>query len=129
MMTDTVPAVPIPAEALAEFCREWQIVELSLFGSALRDDFGPDSDIDLLVVYAPDVRHSLLDLDTMEAELRRLFGRDVDLVSKNAVEQSENYIRRNEILRTAHVIYDARSGVSAGHADRSSTSADIHGRT
>jgi uncharacterized protein len=125
-MIDTVLAVPVPARELAEFCRKWQITQVSLFGSALRDDFGPSSDIDLLVAYAPDSRHSLFDLDAMEAELKGIFGREVDLVSKQAVEQSENYIRRKEILRTAHVIYDSRSGISAGYAPCSEPRGGVH---
>jgi len=97
----------IPESALDEFCRKWQITELSLFGSALRDDFGPDSDVDLLAEYAPEACLSLFDLDKMESELRQIFGRDVDLVSKHEIERSRNPYRRREILGTASVIYSA----------------------
>jgi predicted nucleotidyltransferase len=84
------------------------VTELALFGSILRDDFRPDSDVDVLVSFAPDAHWSLLDLVEMENELRRIFGRDVDLVERRAIEKSENYIRRKSILQNARVIYAAR---------------------
>jgi predicted nucleotidyltransferase len=96
-----------PLARVKEFCRRWRIVELSLFGSALREDFGPDSDIDLLVRFAPDADWSLLDRARMERELVELLGREVDLVSRSAVEASPNWIRRNEILGTAKTLYAA----------------------
>jgi hypothetical protein len=92
---------------IAEFCRRWNVVEFSLFGSVLRDDFRPDSDIDVLVRFAPDARISLFDLVDMQDELKDVFGRDVDLVEKEAIQQSENYIRRKSILENAEVIYAA----------------------
>jgi len=101
--------IEIPDEALAEFCRRWKITELAIFGSALRDDFRPDSDVDVLVSYAPDARWSLLDVVGIEEELGRIVGRKVDLVSRRAVEQSYNWIRRKEILETAQVIYAAHA--------------------
>jgi predicted nucleotidyltransferase len=97
-----------PLDRLEEFCRHWNIVELSFFGSALREDFGPDSDIDLLVSFGPDSDWSLLDHARMERELIELLGREVDLVSRAAVEASPNWIRRNEILDTARTLYAAR---------------------
>jgi len=93
---------------IAQFCRKWQVAELSLFGSALRGDYRPDSDVDVLVDFAPEARRSLFDLVEMEEELRRIFGREVDLVEKKAVEESENYIRRRAILSSARVVYAAR---------------------
>ena len=103
-----VETLGVSDEQVEEFCRTWRIVEMSLFGSALRDDFRPDSDVDLLVQFAADARHSLLDLVGMESELSTMFGRKVDLVEKAAVERSENYIRRRNILSTARVVYAAR---------------------
>ena len=93
--------IAIDREQLASFCRRWRIGELSLFGSVLRDDFGPDSDVDVLVDFLPDAQVSLFDLAAMREELSRLFGRNVDLVSRGAVEQSDNWIRRAAILDTA----------------------------
>jgi predicted nucleotidyltransferase len=98
---------PIPTPVLEEFCRRWKIVELALFGSALREDFRPDSDIDLLVSFAPDADWSLLDHARMEQELSELLGREVDLVSRAAIEASANWIRRREILSTAKALYAA----------------------
>jgi predicted nucleotidyltransferase len=99
------PTIALPHHEIAAFCDRWQIAELSLFGSALRDDFRPDSDIDLLVTFAPEADWSLLDHVQMQQELESLLERDVDLVSKRAIEQSSNWIRRQEILTTAQPIY------------------------
>jgi hypothetical protein len=104
---DHIKGLDIPHEKIQEFCRKWQITELSLFGSALREDFGPESDIDLLVSFAPDARITLFNLVDMEEELKEIFGRDVNLVSRQAVEKSENYIRRRSILSLTKVIYAA----------------------
>jgi uncharacterized protein len=95
-----------PSDRIADFCRRWKIRELSLFGSALRDDFGPDSDVDLLARFAPDADWSLFDHARMERELIEILGREVDLVNRSAVERSPNWIRRREILRTARALYD-----------------------
>ena len=86
---------------VAELCRRWKITELALFGSVLRRDFRPDSDVDVLVSFAPEARPSLSDLARIEEELSAVFGRKVDLVERRAVERSENYIRRKHILDTA----------------------------
>jgi len=97
-----------PAGTIAEFCRRWKIKELRLFGSALREDFGPDSDVDFLVTFAPDAQWSLLDHTVMEEELSGLLGRKVDLVSRRAVERSSNWIRRKAILESAEPYYVER---------------------
>ena len=94
-------------EQLAGFCRRWKIRRLALFGSVLRDDFGPESDLDVLVTFAPDARWSLLDLVRMEGELSEVLQRPVDLLTERAVEQSPNWILRREILSTAEVVYDS----------------------
>ena len=96
-----------PAE-IERFCQEWQVTELALFGSALRDDFRTNSDVDLLVSFAKDATWSLFDLVTMEDELSTLLGREVDLVERSALEHSENYIRRRHILASAEPFYVAR---------------------
>ena len=98
----------IPEEEIASFCHRWKVNELALFGSVLRGDFGPDSDVDVLVSFAPDARWSLFDLVTMQDELQAILGREVDLLDRVAVEQSENYIRRKAILSNLEVIYAAR---------------------
>ena len=97
----------LPMDRLIEFCRKWKIQELSLFGSYLRDDFRPDSDLDFLYTFADSVGWSLFDLVTMDQELESIVGRPVDLVDRETIEHSENWIRRREILGTAEVIYVA----------------------
>jgi predicted nucleotidyltransferase len=91
----------VPEKQLADFCRRWRICELALFGSVLRDDFDRDSDLDLLATFAPDAKWGLLDHVQMEEELEALLGRDVDLLSRRAVERSQNWIRRQSILDSA----------------------------
>ena len=100
----TLP-IALPAPALAAFCERWRITELALFGSVLRPDFRPESDIDFLVTFDPDAPWSLIDHGTMIAELSTLLGRQADLVSRRGIERSENWIRRRAILESAHVIY------------------------
>jgi uncharacterized protein len=97
----------ISRDKIAEFCRRWKITELALFGSVLRDDFRPDSDIDVLVSFAPDASWRFYDLVSMKEELETMFGRPIDLVEKRLVEHSENYIRRKHILDHREIIYVA----------------------
>ena len=92
---------------LADFCQRWRIVELSLFGSALRADFRADSDIDLLATFAPEAGWSLIDHVAMEQELAALLGREVDLLTRRSVERSDNWIRRRNILESAEVVYES----------------------
>jgi hypothetical protein len=103
----TLQGIEIPSERIEAFCLRWRIRELELFGSALRNDFRPDSDIDLLVAFQPDADWSLLDHAAMEIELEGLLGRPVDLVSRRAVERSQNVIRRETILSGARSVYRA----------------------
>jgi uncharacterized protein len=88
--------------AVAAFCRRWRIVELSLFGSVLREDFGPESDVDVLVVFEPDAPWSYWEWATMTAELEAIFSRPVDLVEKRSV---ENPYRRHHILTNRRIIH------------------------
>ena len=101
----TYGGMDIQEESLADFCRRWKIRRFALFGSVLRDDFGPDSDVDCLVDFAPDADWSLLDVIRAEQELSELIGRPVDLVERPVVERSENWIRRRSILESARTIY------------------------
>jgi predicted nucleotidyltransferase len=103
--------IELPVDAIADFCQRWQVVELSLFGSALRDDFRPDSDIDVMVQFHADVRIWFSQLDAMELELQKILHRDVDLVTRQGIESSRNYLRRHEILSSAQVIYAAGSSM------------------
>jgi hypothetical protein len=99
------PRITLPTKALAEYCCRWKVTELDLFGSVLRDDFGPNSDVDVLVSFDAHARPTLMDIIRMEEELSELLGRKADLVERQAVEQSENYIRRRHILSTAEPVY------------------------
>lgn len=96
--------VPVDHVAVADFCRQWRVMELSFFGSVLRDDFRPDSDLDILVTFAADAPWSLLDLVTMREHLRQIFGRDVHLVEQVAL---RNPFRRHAILSHKEVIFAA----------------------
>ena len=98
----------IPKERITDFCRRWKIIEFALFGSALRDDFGRGSDIDVLVTFDKNAHWTLFDMVDMKEELREIFGRDVDLVSRRGIESSQNYLRREAILSSAKVIHVAR---------------------
>ena len=100
--------ITIPKKQIADFCRRWNISEFALFGSVLRYDFDSDSDLDILVTFMPEANWSLLDHVRMEQELADLLGRKIDLLSKQAVEQSHNWIRRQGILNTAEVVYVSR---------------------
>ncbi len=95
----------VPDEAIAAFCRRWKITQIEVFGSVLRDDFRPDSDIDLLVTFEEGARISLFDLVDMQDEIAKIVGRPVDLIERAAIEQSRNPFRRHSILTTARVVY------------------------
>lgn len=99
--------IKIPKAKIAEFCKRWNVSEFALFGSALRGDFRPDSDVDVLVSFDPKAHVTLFDMVNMQDELKAIFGREVDLVSKQGVLSSRNYLRRKYILESAQVIHVA----------------------
>jgi len=99
--------INLPQEKVAAFCKKWQIEELALFGSVLRADFRPDSDVDVLVRFHAEATPSIFDLVRMEDEMKQILGRRVDLIERVGVEQSRNYIRRKAILESAETIYAA----------------------
>lgn len=107
----------ITPEQLANFCEKWNIEELALFGSVLRDDFragGYDpSDLDFLYLFDRDAMHSLFDVMHLREELEGLLHRKVDFVSKTAIQNSRNWLRRQEILGSGVIIYAKRSAVVA----------------
>ena len=94
--------IDIPMEKIEAFCRRWRVVEFALFGSALRVDFRPDSDVDVLVSIDPKAHIGLFEIIDMKLELEKMFKRPVDLVEKEGL---INPYRRREILRTAQVVY------------------------
>lgn len=94
----------IPADRIAAFCRKWKVVEFALFGSVLRDDFRPDSDVDIVVELAEGAPWSLFEWVDMIDELKAMFGREIDLVEKSAI---TNPFRRKAILGSREVLYAA----------------------
>ena len=98
------PKITIPQKKLDEFCHRWNVVEFAVFGSALREDFNSESDVDVLVTFAPDAEISLFDMAQMKIELERIYQRSVDLIEKVSL---RNPYRRREILHTARVLYAA----------------------
>ena len=96
--------ININKQAVAGFCKKWKIAEMALFGSVLSDDFNPDSDIDVLVTFNPEAQWSLWDFPQMQDELKAIFGREVDIVEKDAL---KNPFRRHAILATKQVVYVA----------------------
>jgi uncharacterized protein len=109
----TITAIDLPMDQIAEFCHKWQVTEFALFGSVLREDFRPDSDIDVMVEFHPEAHPTFSTLDQMEAELKTIFNRDIDLITRQGIETSRNYLRRHEILSSAQVIYATGSSISA----------------
>jgi predicted nucleotidyltransferase len=95
--------IDIDKQAVADFCRKWHVTELALFGSVLRDDFGPDSDVDVLVTFAGDADIGLLGFSKMRRELSSLLGRQVDLGTKRSVKPR----LMNLIVSSAEVIFAA----------------------
>jgi predicted nucleotidyltransferase len=95
----------LPNDALEAFCRKWKIREFGLFGSVLRDDFRPDSDVDVLVTFEKGVPWDLWHVIEMQEELEAIVGRPVDLVDREAVERSDNPFRKRLILNGSQVVY------------------------
>ena len=96
------PKVRFDRQKVAELCRRYGVAELALFGSVLRDDFRPDSDVDVLVSFGPEAHPSLLELVELREDLKDLFGREIDLVERAGL---RNPFRRRAILSTAEVVY------------------------
>ncbi|MGE5342537.1 MAG: nucleotidyltransferase family protein [Candidatus Omnitrophota bacterium] len=94
----------LPREAIIDFCNRWEVKEFSIFGSILRDDFGPQSDVDVLLSFSKDSKWGLFELVDMKEELESIFGREVDIVEKEGM---KNPFRMNAILQNRKVIYAA----------------------
>ena len=97
-------------EAIAQ---HWQLTELSLFGSVLRDDFHAQSDVDVIIQFHPDAKPTFATLDRIEADLEKLFNRPVDVVTRNGISNSRNYLRREAILSSAQLLHGTRPTISA----------------
>jgi len=98
------PKIDIPLEKIRDFCKKWKIVEFSLFGSVLRDDFRPDSDVDVLISFDEAAGWDLFDIVDMKEKLKSLFDREVDLVEQGAI---RNPFRRHSILSSKEILYAA----------------------
>lgn len=98
------PKINIPRDKIEAFCRRWKIKEFALFGSVLREDFRPDSDVDVLVSFEADSGITFDNRVEMQDELAEIFGREVDLVERDAI---RNPFRRHNILATKEVVYAA----------------------
>jgi hypothetical protein len=99
--------IELPIDKIADFCDRWSIIEFALFGSVLRNDFRDDSDIDVLVTFAPESKRGLTETIQMRDELQMIFNRKVDLIVKAAIDRSRNWLRRKNILESAQTIYAA----------------------
>lgn len=100
--------IRMPKTKIAEFCKRWNVSEFAIFGSALTKDFRPDSDIDIMVDFPTQAKVTLYDMTQMQDELKKIFKRDVDLISKRGVKNSRNYLRKKAILESAQVIHVTR---------------------
>ncbi|NJN01874.1 MAG: DNA polymerase subunit beta [Leptolyngbyaceae cyanobacterium RM1_1_2] len=98
----------LSSQEVATFCQQWGMIKMALFGSILRDDFRADSDIDLLITFAPNARQGLLTLAKIKHELESRLQRPVDLIPEASIQMSDNWIRQREILSTAQTIYEQR---------------------
>jgi hypothetical protein len=98
--------IALPMDEIAAFCQRWKISEFALFGSVLHDNFSPESDIDVLVAFAPDAK-PVPDREKMRVELEVILGRPVDLMYRRVIERDPNYLLRKSILKSARVIYAA----------------------
>ena len=105
-MNETLP-ISFDEEPLRVLCQRWKITELSLFGSVLRDDFGPEADVDVLITFEPRAPWSLLDLARAQRELASLVGRPVDLLTRRSVEQHTNPWTKHLILSSAQTLFRA----------------------
>ena len=101
------PRIPIDKGKIAAFCKKWKIVEFSLFGSVLTDEFRSDSDVDVLVEFSDDAKWGMWDLYDMEEDLKAIVGRDIDLVTRRSIVRSDNYLMRDSILSGASTFYAA----------------------
>ncbi|MFC1676685.1 nucleotidyltransferase family protein [Planctomycetota bacterium] len=99
--------IDISNDKIVEFCQRNHICSFAFFGSVLRDEFSPDSDIDVLVEFEEVYNPSLMELASIENELSEVFGRKADMVERRSVEQSKNYIRRRHVLESLEAVYVA----------------------
>jgi uncharacterized protein len=104
----TIHGIDLDSQAIRDFCDKWKITQLSVFGSILRDDFRPDSDIDFLATFDKNAQWDLYDVELMRNELEQVIGRSADLISRSAIERSDNRFIKKEVLSTAEPVYAKR---------------------
>ena len=104
--TESKTRIPLPFEAIVDLCKHHDVERLDIFGSILREDFGPGSDVDFLVAFQNDDYGPWMSkLQRLQDDLTALLGREVDVVDRRGIERSDNWIRRNQILSTAEKVY------------------------
>ncbi len=104
---ETSARIALPYEAIVELSDRYGVEELAVFGSVLRPDFRPDSDVDFLVTFIDDDEGPWMSkLQALESALADVLGREVDVVSRRGIEQSQNARRRRTILESAVTIYE-----------------------
>lgn len=99
--------IGVSKDKVETFCRRNHIRSLAFFGSVLRDDFGPNSDVDVLVEFEQGQEPDLMEIVAVENELSEILGHKVDMVERQSVEKSENYIRQRHILQSMEAVYVA----------------------
>jgi hypothetical protein len=111
--------VALKSKDIVLFCKRWKIREFAVFGSILREDFRPESDVDVLVTFRRNADWGLFDHAQMQNELEALFGRKVDLITRRALERTQNQILRDRILNSTKVIFSEDEAAYAGYSERS----------
>ena len=96
--------IELPMREIQEFCRKYGVEEFSLFGSVLRDDFGPDSDVDVMLKFKPGYGFTFENTPDIQDDLQRIFGRAVDVIEKDRI---RNPFRRHAIMSSYRVVYAA----------------------
>ena len=99
-----VQKIDVYKKQIIDFCQKWKVKEFAFFGSFLKENFNENSDVDVLVSFFQEAHHSLFDLVEMQEELKIIFGREVDIVEKEGL---QNPFRRKAILKNREVIYAA----------------------
>src|SRR3954452_14445175 len=122
---DVEARITLDERKIADFCARWRVSSLELFGSILREDFRPESDVDMLVTFQPDADWGLLDHAAMEEELGDLLGRRVDLLTRRSVERSANPLLRASILANAMPLFAAPDSVATA-ATESTDGSPLH---
>jgi predicted nucleotidyltransferase len=98
------PQIRLPLKEIKEFCQKYGVEEFALFGSVLRDDFGPDSDIDVMLKFKPGHGFTFFNTPEIQDDLKRIFGRPVDVIEKGRI---RNPFRRQGIMSNYRVVYAA----------------------